>query len=50
LIEKYSKENGFTYLGGVSFDKNLEDSIGTPDNLMKTNFMKDFKVVVEKIL
>ncbi len=48
LIEKYLKDNGFKYLGSVNFDRNLEDSIGKPEKLMKTGFMKDFKRVVEK--
>ena len=50
LIEDYSKEKDFVYLGKVSFDWNLEEAIGSPDKLMNTGFMKDFEKVVEKII
>jgi len=50
IIENYSKEKDFIYLGSVSFDKKLEDSIGNPEKIMKTKFMKEFEKSVEKIL
>jgi len=50
LIEDYSKEKDFTYLGKVSFDWKLEEAIGFPDKLINTGFMKDFENVVEKII
>jgi len=50
IIENYSKEKDFNYLGSVSFDKKLEDSIGNPEKIMKTKFMKEFEKSVEKIL
>jgi ATP-binding protein involved in chromosome partitioning len=50
LIKNYSKDKGYKYLGIVSFDPDLEDSIGAPEKLMKTDFMKDFKGVVEKVI
>jgi len=49
LIEDYSKEKGFNYIGSVSFDQRLEESIGNPEKLMNTSFMKDFEKVVKKI-
>lgn len=49
LIEDYTKEKKFNYLGSVYFDMNLENSIGFPDKIMYTGFMKDFEKVVEKI-
>ncbi len=50
LIEDYSKEKDFTYLGSASFDWKLEEAIGSPEKLMNTGFMKDFESVVEKII
>jgi len=38
------------YLGFISFDKNLEDSIGYTDKLLKSDFMKDFDKIIEKII
>jgi Mrp family chromosome partitioning ATPase len=37
------------FLGSISFDKNLEDSIGKPDKLLKTDFMKDLDKILEGI-
>lgn len=45
LIKDYAKEKNFKYLGSIIFDKNLEDAIGFPDKLMKTNVIKDFKKI-----
>jgi len=50
LIQDYAKEKDFRYLGSVSYDWDLEGSIGFPDKIMNTSFMKDFKKVVEKII
>jgi len=50
FIEDYAKEKSFRYLGSVSYDWDLEESIGSPDKLMNTGFMKDFENVVEKII
>ena len=38
------------YLNSISFDQNLEEAIGNPDNLVKTNFMKDLEKIVDKII
>ena len=37
------------YLGYISFDKNLEESIGKPDKLLETDFMKDLDDLLEGI-
>ncbi len=50
LIFDYAKEKDLKYLGSVSYDWDLEGSIGFPDKLMNTSFMKDFEKVVEKIM
>jgi len=50
----YVKDNvtkmGLPFLNSVSFDQNLEDSIGLPDKLLETSFMNDFDKIVNKIL
>lgn len=35
------------YLGSISLDQNLENSIGRPDKLLKTNFMNDLNEIIE---
>jgi ATP-binding protein involved in chromosome partitioning len=50
LVQDYTKEKNFKYLGSVSFDRDLESAIGSPDKLMNTSFMKDFEKVVEEII
>ena len=40
---------GLTYLNSISFDQNLEKSIGNADKLLETDFMKDFDKIVDKI-
>jgi ATP-binding protein involved in chromosome partitioning len=37
------------FLGSISFDKNLEDSIRKPDKLLETDFMKDLDKILEGI-
>ena len=37
------------YLGSISFDQNLENSIGDIDKLVKTNFMKDLDEITKSI-
>ena len=41
---------GISYLDSIQFDENLEDSIGKPNLLVKTDFMKDFDKIVKKII
>jgi len=38
------------YLSSIGFDKKLEDSIGFPEELINTGFMKDFEKIVGKII
>ena len=40
---------GLTYLNSISFDQNLEGSIGDAGKLLETDFMKDFDKIVDKI-
>jgi ATP-binding protein involved in chromosome partitioning len=40
---------GLPYLGSISFDKNLEESIGKPDRLLDADFMKDLDKLLEGI-
>jgi ATP-binding protein involved in chromosome partitioning len=37
------------YLGIISFDHNLEEAIGHTDKILKSEFMKDFDKIIEKI-
>ena len=37
------------YLNVISFDKDLEDSIGIPDKLVNTLFMKDMSNITSKL-
>ena len=37
---------GLPYLGSISFDHNLENAIGDPGQLIKTDFMKDLDGIV----
>jgi MinD superfamily P-loop ATPase len=42
-------EMDLSYLGSISFDKNLENSIGNTDKILKTNFMKDLSKTTKSI-
>jgi ATP-binding protein involved in chromosome partitioning len=39
-----------SYLDSIKLDNNLEESIGEPKLLLKTDFMKDFEKIIEKII
>ncbi|MCK4902634.1 MAG: P-loop NTPase [Thermoplasmatales archaeon] len=41
---------GISYLDSIQFDENLEDSIGKPNLLVKTDFMADFDKIIQKII
>ena len=43
------KKLGFKYLGNISFDRNLENSIGSPNKLIDTEFMKDLNIILERV-
>ena len=49
-IKDSVKKVGFNLLGSVMFDNKLEDSIGNCNNILTTDFMKDFEKIVEKII
>jgi ATP-binding protein involved in chromosome partitioning len=42
-------EINLPYLGSISFDQNLENSIGDANKLLKTNFMKDLDKITKSI-
>ena len=48
-VEDIVTKMGLAYLGDVSFDKDLEDSIGIPNNIMKTKFMSDLDKINDKV-
>jgi hypothetical protein len=48
-IEDNVSKMGLTHLNSISFDNNLEDSIGNPNKLLESDFMKDFDKIVAKI-
>ena len=48
-IEDSVSKMGLTYLNSISFDQNLEESIGNASKLLETDFMKDFDKIVDKI-
>jgi ATP-binding protein involved in chromosome partitioning len=48
-IEREIRKMNLFYLGGISFDHQLEDSIGDPDRLSQTEFMNDLSAIVEKL-
>ena len=49
FIENEIDKLDLTYLGTIYFDKNLEESIGEPDKILETNFMKDFDKILDGI-
>jgi hypothetical protein len=49
FIEQEVKRLQVRYLGKIHFDEILEESIGDPDRLSKTQAMKDLKVILRKI-
>jgi ATP-binding protein involved in chromosome partitioning len=49
FIRNEIRQMNLPFLGSISFDNNLEDSIGKPDKLLETDFMKDFEKILEEI-
>jgi hypothetical protein len=49
LIKEESCKFDLPYLGSIFFDKDLEESIGKPDKLLKSNFMKDLDKILERV-
>ena len=48
-IEQEVKRLQVRYLGKIHFDGTVEESIGNPDQLSKTQVMKDLRVILQKI-
>jgi len=48
-VENSVTTMGLVYLGDVSFDKDLEDSIGMPNDILKTKFMSDLNKINDKL-
>lgn len=46
LVKKELKAFNTPFLGEIEFDKNLEDSIGDVNRLLKTDFVQDIKKIV----
>lgn len=49
FVENRISKMHLPYLNSISFDHSLEESIGKPDKLLDTGFMKDLDKTVEKI-
>ena len=49
-IESIVSKKGLTYLNSIYFDQNLEESIGEPSKLLKSDFMKNLDKIIEKIV
>lgn len=49
LVKDSVSKMNLTYLDYISFDRNIEDSIGYTNKLLKSDFMKDFDKIIEKI-
>ena len=49
FVENRISKMRLPYLNSISFDHSLEESIGNPDKLLDTGFMKDLDKIVEKI-
>jgi ATP-binding protein involved in chromosome partitioning len=49
-IENIVSKKNLTYLNSISFDKNLEESIGSSDKLLKSDFIKNLDKIVENIV
>jgi len=50
LVCEEVQKLGFKYLGQIGYDWDLEESIGMPDKLANTKFMKEFDGIVQKLL
>lgn len=50
LVRDSVSEMNMNYLGYISFDNKIEESIGHTDKLLKTDFMKEFDKIIEKII
>ena len=49
FIEEEVRKLHIRYLGKIGFDDKLEGTIGKPDDLTKTQLMKDLKKIIKKL-
>jgi ATP-binding protein involved in chromosome partitioning len=49
LIKNQIKNMGLSYLGPIIFDTNLEDSIGKPKKLLKTDMVNDLENILNNL-
>jgi len=49
-VKNWVSKMDLSYIGPISFDEKLEDSIGMPDRLLKSGFMKDFEKTINLIV
>jgi len=50
ILKEVAKEKKITYLGEVKFDHDIDRVIGNPPKLLETEFAKDMKKIVERVL
>ena len=50
FISKSISKMQISYLNSINFDENLEESIGNPILLIKSDFMKDFDKIIENTI
>ncbi|MDD5503233.1 MAG: P-loop NTPase, partial [Candidatus Thermoplasmatota archaeon] len=48
-IEAHLGEFGYRYLGGLPFDTTLEEAVGNPEKILKTDYGKALKKIAEKL-
>jgi len=49
-VENSVSKMQLSYLNSISLDHNLEESIGIPDKLVNTIFMKDLSNIMSKFI
>lgn len=48
-VKNSVEKMGFNYIGDIAFDKNLEHSIGSLEDILKTKFMKELNKINENL-
>ena len=48
-VEEHLGEFGYKYLSGLPFDTALEEAVGNPEKILKTNYGKALKKIAEKL-
>jgi len=49
FIKEEIKKMNIPFLGSIFFDEHLEDAIGNPDQLLKTDFMRNLNSTIQKL-